>query len=67
MENFIVYGLGKSGISTIKSLAKNFKQQVIIGTDDNLLSLQNSESLALKKQSSRDFNFYHLAYRQNES
>ena len=50
MENFIVYGLGKSGISTIKSLAKNFKQHVIIGTDDNLLSLQNSELLALKNQ-----------------
>ncbi len=50
MENFIVYGLGKSGMSTIKSLANNFKKHVIIGTDDNLSSLQNSESLALKNQ-----------------
>jgi len=55
MENFIVYGLGKSGLSTIRSLANkskenSFKNHLIIGTDDNLSSLHNADAIALKNQ-----------------
>ncbi len=50
MENFIIYGLGKSGLSTIKHLANNFKNNEIIGTDDNNSALENNELKALEKK-----------------
>ena len=50
MENFVVYGLGKSGISTLKALSIKFPNHKIIGTDDNLLALQNQGLTALLDQ-----------------
>ena len=47
MENFVVYGLGKSGISTLKSVINQFPYLLIIGTDDNSVALQNQELKAL--------------------
>jgi UDP-N-acetylmuramoylalanine--D-glutamate ligase len=35
MDNYIVYGLGISGLSTVKFLAQKFPNNSIIGTDDN--------------------------------
>lgn len=35
MDNFIVYGLGISGLSTLKFLAEKFPNNPVIGTDDN--------------------------------
>lgn len=42
MNNFIVYGLGISGISTLKYLVKNNYQ--VIATDDNQASIDNCKS-----------------------
>jgi len=50
MENFIIYGVGISGISTIKNLAIKFPNTSIIATDDNELSLKNSELILLSKK-----------------
>ena len=50
MENFVVYGLGKSGISALKALSIKFPNHKIIGTDDNLLTLQSQGLNALLNQ-----------------
>jgi UDP-N-acetylmuramoylalanine--D-glutamate ligase len=50
MTNFVVYGLGKSGISTLKELINKFPNHSIIGTDDNILALQNEYLTVLQKQ-----------------
>lgn len=48
MENYIVYGLGKSGLSSIESLAIKFPNSKVIGTDDNLTVLDNNSCKILK-------------------